>query len=531
MIYQLMVTINLQTPVVLSERSGDLVLTETKDYFSGTVMRGAFASSYLHIQQVINAQKDEDFYQAFLSGRLQYLPAYPADVRGQRAVPLGFTLLKRKPQAQLDNNTKEIVDLLKTEGPAGYKAFKGMGVLNGNIITQLKTSKNIELHMSRNKDHERITGSSVDGGIYNFESLSAGQDFVGIIQGKKEDLRWFKQMAQTKMGFKNDTRTLYFGRSKYTQYGRCKVDLGEICQVPAWPVISGKSVYLHCVTDFLPQNAMFGTAREAVAEILQIGQATGVRLGRVFASVIDVEGFVAVWGLKRPRQRGLAAGSVIELVRETEWTEAELAKLQEALEGGVGERRQEGYGQFGIWIPSDWHLVEEKLIESITKPAGLPEQVKHTANQIIDQVIAERLRIKAYNDVCSCKNLKGKAHLFAHLENMMKTCHGDWKKLQEDLADSNTTKDNLRKVKVGKYNLQEILTGTAPGVKDPYLLLPYGGTNWSELIKEGSLKALAEEIGVKLDYRELDKSGKLFQQYWIWFSRYARKNKVVNENE
>ena len=75
--------------------------------------------------------------------------------------------------------------------------------------------------MSRSSDKERISGKSEDGQIYNYEAIDAGQTFHGAIFGEKST----REKLVTNFE-KNFVATL--GRSKFTPYGNCEFNFGEI---------------------------------------------------------------------------------------------------------------------------------------------------------------------------------------------------------------------------------------------------------------------------------------------------------------
>ena len=61
------------SPVVISENSGDNVMTGTSDYISGTALRGSLASLYIKSHGLQQAEKDNKFYEFFLSNKLHFL--------------------------------------------------------------------------------------------------------------------------------------------------------------------------------------------------------------------------------------------------------------------------------------------------------------------------------------------------------------------------------------------------------------------------------------------------------------------------
>ena len=84
---QLHVSITTQSPLVITAESSSRVLTESRDYISGTIVRGILADAYRKARNLGNtAHKDSSFKQLFLGG-LQFQAAYPM-VKGHRSYPL-----------------------------------------------------------------------------------------------------------------------------------------------------------------------------------------------------------------------------------------------------------------------------------------------------------------------------------------------------------------------------------------------------------------------------------------------------------
>ena len=72
---QLHVSITTQSPLVITAESSSRVLTESRDYISGTIVRGILADAYRKARNLGNtAHKDSSFKQLFLGG-LQFQAA------------------------------------------------------------------------------------------------------------------------------------------------------------------------------------------------------------------------------------------------------------------------------------------------------------------------------------------------------------------------------------------------------------------------------------------------------------------------
>lgn len=513
---RLPIIIETLTPVVFSDRSGDSVLTGTSDYFSGSSIRGAFAKEYIMGKNIKNnAEKDADFYRFFLSGELQFLPAYPM-VGEDVACPLPFSLQVNKKE---NKENMKVLDLasrnVNREDTKGFKSLKGFGVIKNGTISTAYVNSTIELHMSRSGVEERIIGSSKDGGIYNYEAINPKQKFKGYIKGNNEILNDF--IVFMKKFYNNDvnSNTMYFGRSKHTQYGKCLVKYEHIEEEK--DIINVKDrLYLLAKTNFIPVRECFASAKEACCEIIeQLNKAANLNISlgeNVFAQAGNEESFVTIWGLKRPTQRSLVAGTLLELVKNdaTEFTNEDIIKMSKILVRGFGQRRTEGYGQFAFWQGQDnLQLAKEQTDKC--------DEIKDftAVNTVVDKIIRIRikqtLQDKARKDVLKAVNIAGNNHLFSRLENFVDGNNSTslsefYREVKTEFLD--IPEKNFRKIKLADSNLWEILSGENQDFS-------YGITASSKDVNE-----LADEVGIAIPKNnDMD----LVKTYWRWYCRFARK--------
>lgn len=514
MLYKLPLTITTLSPVVFSENSGDNVMTASSDYVSGAILRGALASLYIRNTKVENAEKDPDFFDCFLSGKLRFLPGYPMSASGAIATPLPLSLYTTKAKDR-------IIDLACADIEPSLKGIKGYGVVSSDGIKRVSVKKNLNLHMSRYAAEERIVGSSIDGNIYNYEYVDAGQLFEAAVVGEKQDLEKFTKVLTNKVGLVSST-AIYLGRSKHTQYGKCSITVGKI--VEASVKISEKaSIYLYAYSDYLPMNSCFGTVQEGFKELLEELSAKlnyNVKLGKCFATVGAQEGFVAVWGLKRKVTRSIKAGSIVELVKENgSWSTADIELLKSLVAVSFGRRTAEGFGYFKLWNPIQFKgmaTIAEDSTKKIEKPKTFSIAVKKTVTNVIDKIILERLQQVAWEDIEKRFKRGGLGkHALARLENIL-TENKEKPQLKNAIVDTirdfSAFKVNLEEAKLNNVSLYEIFSNAS--------LAPYVPV-WNTRIVDKELKQMAEDIGIKLPTAD---DNKIYYQFWLWYCRIARKN-------
>ena len=416
--YELKFSLETLSPVVISAGSNTTIMTKSHDEISGSIIRGMLASRYVELKKLGNAaHEDEDFRKLFY-GDLKFLPANP-ELLGKRAFILPLSLQSGKKGTDTE---KDVQDLLKvTKTPAGYKSLRGYGVNVGEKIYKASVDKNIFMHMSRSDEKERITGKSELGHIYNYEAIEEGQTFGGMILGTKDDL----EKLSKALNLQKNSFVAYIGRSKFTQYGKCRITFEEIKKIEP-PKIEG-SIYLRLDSPLIPTEDNFlGAADILKAEVVDaLNTACGKEIftaGEIFSAGVEVEYFVVTWGMKRPRVQALAAGTVFELKAEN-FTKKDLDILGEKIYSGFGTRREEGFGQVRIWQAGHFELDEPPENKSSVQIELSDETIK-TAKKILLAKCLEQMRIYANEDGKN-ENLRlqliggNYTHFFSRLENIL----------------------------------------------------------------------------------------------------------------
>jgi CRISPR-associated protein Csx10 len=516
---EMKVTITTLSPVVLTTHKNSPVMTETADYFSGTLLRGILADQYIKKQGLSeSAHGDKEFYRAFF-GNLCFIDATPV-YQGQRAMVLPLSLQKNKKGTQLR-------DLLIEEPEVGYKSLKGLGCIQDDTVHMVSVRKNVTLHMGRETDKERLSGKSVEGHVYNYESIEEGQVFEGYIRGPEDDLKQLKKS----LGISGKGIKVTVGRSKYTQYGLCRLVLGDV--QPIAPAVvtdwsSSDDVYVMLDTPYIPSEEIAGDAPKALHAVTALmngsfaSQRFAIPPQKIFADFTEIYNFVGIWHMRRPGQTALAAGSVFVLHKETgNWTKEELEFLVANLQAGLGERVEEGFGQMRLWSHGILTMGSGSVKPIVEKTDIQSDEVKQIARQIIMQRILEQMRVYAYEDVQQLGGLNGKAHLFARLEGMLgvrTSLKGIKARFQREVdsiaADGKKIGKSLHDIKLGHRELFDILTGRTA--------LPYQKDWYADVFPEH-----ARELMKCVDFTLPDEdSDELFYEYWQWFFLHARKKAV-----
>lgn len=496
--------------LLFAERGADNILVTTKRYIPGSAIRGALAHLYINAHKLQNAYEDATFFDLFLSGKVRFLPAYPIGCRELEqgdAFVMPLSLMRSKDKTQT-------VDLTAAaENKAGFKKLQGFVVKKDNKLYQIDTDVKIELHMSRSGAGERITGSR-EGNVFNYEYLEPGQLFKGAYLADDDAAELLENVLR-----ELNVEALHLGRSKSAQYGKCLY--AAISAKEAQQTALGDKLYLLAQTPYIAFDS-WQRVEQAAAKLLgELEARLDCEIAKdglqIFAAAESIDGYVGVWQAKKQAERALSAGTLIELRLNGA---VDSAKLQAALQQGLGKGTEDGFGQFVIWQPLAKPELAEKLPQKQQKNIVLSNEVKKTAKKVIRERLLQEVRQQAAKDAQS-KDLKinaANAHnILKRVEGLMysgKTKSDIQMIISMDFKDA--AKKNLTAIKYKGDALYDILI-EGPGHK-----LPYSDMDWTRKVKmpKGSLKELQKLIGSNAF--ELD-ADEVYREYWLWFMRHAVK--------
>lgn len=516
---QLHVSITTQSPLVITVESSSRVLTESRDYISGTIVRGILADAYRKARNLGNtAHEDSSFKQLFLGG-LQFQAAYPM-VKGHRSYPLPQSLMKHKVEG-------DIKDMLEADGAAGYKVLKGLGTVYEGKVDLASVHKKIYFHMSRNSVEERFAGRSNGGGIYNYEAIGEGQTFEAIITGTEEDL--ITLVRDLKL--KNNTMTVRAGKSKRTSYGKCEVTFGDVlpCEMmnnSDWvEQLKHGKLALRLESPFISDRPVSGWRRLEEESLVEdfVGALKGslpdkeLTLLKLFTGAEIVRNYVGVWQLYRPEVLALAAGSVCILNCSTNWSDEDIKTLTDILVTGIGGRKVEGFGQIRPWVLGstlELQPTEEEPVP-VAPTKSLSKATKKLVKSILKTKDVDAIRSRAYLDVQNhTKELKkADNHTFARLENYVPLLGGQRGGLSKDDSDA------LHRIFGDNWKAN----GLSVGHKDLGL-----SHDVLELLEDRKVPKWIDTIcnthdGLRILAGSFMSAEDRFVEYWTWFFKYARK--------
>ena len=522
------------SPINFSEKSVDSIFYATKKYIPGSVVRGALAASYINENNLKDAHKDDKFFELFLSGKVKFLPAYPIgviDAKNAEPFVLPLSMMQSKDGKIICDYAAHVKDV------PGLKKLQGMAVREGEKLYKIDTEVQIELHMGRTADAERLQGKSVGGNIYNYEYITPFQKFKGSFVVAEE---MEKELLQVLNKFNG--QVVYLGRAKSAQYGKCSFNLLNTNNCCFNEDVNLNNCYLYVATPFVPVFA-WQNIKEAAEQIIATLNArlSGVSFAlradendevKYFAAKEELNGYVNVWHAKREKVDAISVGSLIPVQILGNFDNEAVNK---ALLEGVGDRVAEGYGQLRLWNPLE-KIQFSECLPVMNKPV-LNEEVKRRARIIIETKLlleVQTLAMKAVETIerkekskvsytVNDKSVKEKApnHVLKRIETLMDSSLTKEEIQKSILKYKDTAKKNLKKVKLGNSSLYEVLV---TGEQEQQ---PYHNVMWNEVlgIDDETMAKLNTDFGSKVFY--IDES-KIYRTYWLWFVRHLTKLKGDN---
>jgi len=200
-----------KAPIIIPKTSGDINLIESEDFIPGSVILGAIANLYLAQNKIKDALQDQMFKDLFLSDKVLFLNAMLKNNNYEAEFfPLCYQYDKNDPSI-IYNIFKEDEEFFEDKQ---LKSITGLFAKKDDYsLLKLETAKEINFHHDRDKK----SGTSKKGYIFNYEAISKDQCFSGSILGDNKLLDEIRNLILS-------SNTLYLGRSKTAQYGKCLIN-------------------------------------------------------------------------------------------------------------------------------------------------------------------------------------------------------------------------------------------------------------------------------------------------------------------
>lgn len=492
-LYQLPLTIELLSPVLIARTVGDENMVGSEDYIPGSVLLGAFAG--MHIKKygdvMDTPKKFSEFAELFLSDSIRFLNGYPQielqkeDKKVEiRSLPIPLSiqygkekdasavekLFKCRNEKQDDCQDWELVtfeDLLKKSdeknaAPASkYKSGYCMISANETKLQFRKKTVAKQYQIHHERTNQRV-GRSADAEIYNYESIMPNQTFKALILGSQNQLEHLKSLLET------NTTSVRLGRSKHTQYGHTTVTADEISEfkteaetLSVSKLLGVNRLILSCISDLVVPRDTRKINLEVIVSL--VAQRLGLNADllscvNAFFKTDMVEKYNATWKTRTSAQPCFVKGScfVLELNGSLDAWKEKLAEIQR---DGLGARRNEGYGRVlvnwqGLPIESKKNSPDEEL----PPPAMAPKNTQPLFQALIKNWLIDLVQVEAAEKAKEVtEKLKIKSNQINKLKRMAINAEtfSAFKERIENLNDN--SKERLRDQRFGNQHLYDFL--------------------------------------------------------------------------
>lgn len=538
--HQLTFSIKNLSPVIVPVTLGEANVVQTREHLTGSVLLGMFAAEYIRIKRANDVKtdkmhEDQDFFNYFLGGGLVYTPAYPCDNEGKGPyLPAPLYLHHAK------NDDSKLFNIIKEAVEDDTKPLGGYTIVVDGEVNRLSPTKKLHFHHRRDN---RIAARSEDGGIFNYEALEAGQLFRGHIIGPEDEIKSFSDIFFKRSSSKeNGGFRGRVGRSKNTQYGQVQVDFEKVEKVEFDCIEleekvaneNGlKDIYLTLESPAVLKNdcGFPEISSEQLGHYLKQVLECNIQIEKALARTEVIDNFVSVWGLKKPLDRALCAGSSFKISFPEGLNKEVYEKLKLLWQGGIGERTHEGFGRFkvNVLFPKNYQFNKKYISNQIgdeiyVKPEGsMPKQGKELIEETIRKQLYYHYETEAIKDTLkysgSGKNVLPGNSLLGRLEVLVKAVNGS-EKFSESFSKKvelirSTARDQLKRCWKDSMNLYQLLE-TSSEQENLF------ESKLKEYPHFEDLEKLTEEIDHNL-LGDSDLKDKLLKTYWLALFRRMRK--------
>ena len=385
--------------VVLSQRTATVGEHKSLDYIPGSVFLGIAASKFYKEFESENAWK------IFHGSKVRFFNAYPV-IKGCRTIPMPLSLHSEKvPRVGKEKSVLNFTFPQKKEEGIQYRQSRsGDVIFNDKILNVVVPSKTSRMRTAV----DAKTGTAAKSQLYSYESLNAGQSFIGKIE-------WDDSVADLVtpiVDFFRSKEIVHAGRSKTASYGR--VELSEI--VPPkndlnMDNLSGKSFSILAVSDLCLKNPVTGTPEMNLSPDF-LGLGNNWKLDRI--RYFSRPSILYQYNSKRKeieiQKTLISKGSVFTFVSDSELTSDEKQKILNAVKNGIGDGKGQGFGEISLFNIGEEFIKEDLDKEAFTVEPNLTADEKMWLEWLRPVFISKNVEDKVKNAVEEfiklCKTIK-----------------------------------------------------------------------------------------------------------------------------
>ena len=325
--------------VVLSQRTATVGDHKSLDYIPGSAFLGIAASWFY------SKMNKEDSWKVFHSSNVRFYNAYPM-INEKRSMPIPLSLHSQQvPEIGKENDIYNFVYSDIKEDSVQYRQNRRgyVNICDDGKIQIAQPSKTSRMRTAI----DAKTGTAAKSQLYGYESLDAGQFFIGKIE-------WDDSLKETITPivslFESD-EIVHVGRSKTASYGRVKIsrmnksDINNSAQS-----LDGTSFSILAISDLCLKNPNTGTPElNVLPSFLGLGEDWTLDRQKSFSRPSCVYQYNSHRKEIEMQKTLISKGSVFTFKSEKEITAEEKEKLLSAVKNGIGEARNQGFGEISLF--------------------------------------------------------------------------------------------------------------------------------------------------------------------------------------
>lgn len=361
--------------ILLTQLNSNLNTVYTENNIAGNKIRGVFASLYIQRKgKDYNPDKDEGFYQIFLSGKVQFGFGY---FNNTTPLPRNWQ------QTKEDKDT--LYNVFNEEDDEVNKSYKAASVLKvGGKFKKENLKKTLNFHNSRTN---RTAGRSLEdeGSIYYYQTIDANQQFTANIHS--EDSNLLTKLVQTT----SENFEANIGKSKST-LGKVNIEVNTK-EAPAQ--VTGTIFQLTVKSPLVLLNEYgFPQISKDILnkELKEIHSDFEIDTSKMALSNSEIDQYVSLWKAKTGIKLALAPGSTCILTSEKE--------LELDIQYFLGVYNEQGYGEV-IIEPYKETFVKAKFSED-SGGNPKPDEEQEFSNNWTEKI---REQIAQRNNTVAIKTL------------------------------------------------------------------------------------------------------------------------------
>lgn len=359
--------ITLEEPCLFTMLDGDPNSAVSYDFIPGAVLRGMVIGMVMREYNLKELDLTNNLTRRlFFSDNTRFLNAYPV-IQDKRSLPVPISWRRAK-----YDNTNIIYDeaLHPLPSPGKYSSVNGFATTDDKDIAYIYHPQRV-----LNVHTQRARKNATEQEVYRYDALAPQQTFEAMIYCQDNDVDLLTSLLKDKY---KDKYT-HIGGARSAGYGKARIQVANTADDGWIPEVKPQSTnktntIITLLSDVIlrDENGQYSPTLSALASAIGLDKSLlNTRNSAIQTTFIG--GFNRKWGLPLPQTPALKRGSVIVLNSVT----IDQEHLNHLLVHGIGERRNEGFGQIAVnWQQSPkltlYQADDQKKVKTPLEPQENP---------------------------------------------------------------------------------------------------------------------------------------------------------------